>query len=124
MGTEIADKVLRGEPYKDPREPREGGGQLLKVANREPPFDLWYACIDDADTRSLIAAIAGFGSYTTGMNPAKESLREAARSMVEQKLTDRMIEKMDRLEHASNRLAVVGIIVAVIIAGAELWVGR
>ena len=54
--------------------------------------------------------------------------REAARSMVEYKLTERLIAKMEALERASTWLAWVAIIVGAIVTlapfGFQWWFGR
>jgi hypothetical protein len=129
MPAEVAKKILEREGFQTPAA-IEGGTALLDLINRHGSFDAWYAAIEDADEKSIIVAISGIGSNVP-LDLITGSFREAARSMVELKLTDRMIDKMDRLEKASNRLAVVGIrlavvgiVAAVVIAVVELFVAR
>lgn len=107
MPAEIAKAILRDgsgvvpAPGRDARHLSMLATRLSRDASLS--WDLWYAAIEDADTRTLIAAMAALG--TTGTTGARyEAFRDAARAMVEQKLTDQTIAEMRKLEKASTRL--------------------
>lgn len=100
MAIETAKRILSG---RLPRAATEGR-TLVKVAEIGPGGDAWHACLSDADTDSIIAAIGGLVSP---VDPHKhiDAYRDAGRAMVEQKLTERMVAKMEDLERASTTLA-------------------
>ena len=104
MPIEVAERILRGEAVEVP-EAGQAGRQLMILATRynDPQHpEHWYASLKDADEHSLIAAIGAINESIPG--PVK-AFREAARAMVDQKLTDRMVGKMEDLERASTVLA-------------------
>jgi len=79
--------------------------QLLREYSKD---GTWLRLLEDADLRVIVMAIKGFGAL--GANPfAVEAAREAARSVLEIRLTDRLIERMEALETASTHLASVAI---------------
>jgi hypothetical protein len=106
-------------------EASEGGKDLFKFSLDTPGSDAWLSALDDADTRSIIAAISKLGTVATDRTPTQIAYREAARSMVEQKLTDRMISEMKRLERIGVYVAIVGLSIAIpgaVIAGIQLCI--
>ncbi len=120
--TDNTDPIASGSRLMLPAEKR--GRQLVdwvKAAQWRDQND-WYAALEASDTRELIAAIGGLSG-----DSRSESFREAAQAMVEQKLTDRMFEQMERLERrteqlerASCRLGWIAVGVAVILGLVEL----
>ena len=123
MAAELAKRILGGEqPPKSPA--GEGGRDLAHLALQTPGGGVWLAALEDADTRAIIAAISEVGTVATMTTPTQIAYREAACSMVEQKVAERTIAEMRRLECIGVALAVVGIFVAVpsaVIAGLQLW---
>jgi hypothetical protein len=83
----------------------------------------WFAALEEADIRSIIAVIGNLGAVATGSTPTQIAYREAARSMVELKLTDRMIEKMDSLERQAARLQWAAIGAGVVIGLLTIVIG-
>ena len=103
MATELAKRILMGE--------RTDG-------------KVWLAALEDADTSDIIAAISELGTVATSTTPTQIACREAARAMVEQRLTDRMIREMKRLECIGVCIASVGLAIAIpgaVIAGIQVW---
>jgi len=114
MPVEVAERILREESYQTP-EGGAGGGILLRLATTQGPHaaPAWFASIADADVSSIVSAIAGLGNP---MVPSSyfDAYRDSARAMVEQKLPERMVAKMDAPEKDSSRLANVAIFVGVV----------
>ncbi|MDJ0850323.1 MAG: hypothetical protein QNK04_18280 [Myxococcota bacterium] len=123
------EKIAREGTFTLPSEAQDGG-ELVRLAERlsyggaSTNADAWFAVLEAADTKSIIAASAALTSPDPLIGPRMHALRDTARAMVEQKLTDRMVGQMERLERASNRLAWVGISVAVAIGLIELFAAR
>jgi hypothetical protein len=122
----VAKRILRGESFTRPAAPSRAD-ELIALATRSTTqFDAWHALIEQADTHTLIATIGAIGRGDEPLGSRGAGYREAARAMLDQKLTDRMIEKMEKLDTASTRLgrigiglAVVGLIEAIVIAWAS-----
>lgn len=86
-------------------------GLASKLAQSGHEGSDWFRAIEEADTRDLIHAIGAMGATGT-IGVKYDALRDSARSMVEQKLTERMIEKMEALERVSTRLGRIGVFLA------------
>ncbi len=121
MGAKKAEEIIKTGQFVAPDAWR-GGQALLDLARllaTDP--SAWYTAIEDADTEEIIAAIGGLNQRH---DPWRyESFREAARAMVEQKIAERTIAEMRRLEKVGIALAVVGIFVAIpsaVIAAAQV----
>lgn len=81
----------------------------LRMAHVGPE---WYAALENSTPREIIAAIGQMSSIDVNA-PKVVACRDAARAMVEQKLTDRMLEQMGRLERPTARLERVGVLVGI-----------
>lgn len=101
----------------------EQAGHALRaqLLSRQGTDTSWLQNLEEADTRAIIVAIAGLAG--AGRESISDAARDTARSMLELKLTDHLIERMVALEAASTRLGwigvfigVVGVIVAIAIA--------
>ncbi len=94
--------------------------QLLRAGIGQSKDINWLRNLEEADPRVIMAAMVGLGfPGDRGVTP--EAARDTARSMLELKLTERMIAKMEDLERASSRLGVIAIIVGALIGiGAPL----
>lgn len=116
---DLVEGILSGKAYQAPSG-SEGGRALKRLVAHRPGSDAWFASLVAADERSIIAAIGGI----EGVTGSAEAYRDAARAMVEQKLAERTIREMRRLELVGIVLAVVGLLVAIpsaILAGVQLW---
>ena len=103
--------------------PDKAAALVALASNLRPSVGEWYREMEKAETSTLVAALGGLGREDL------VAFREAVRGMIDLRLTDRMIEKMDALERASNRLAIVGICVGavlgvagLVLAGVQVWV--
>jgi hypothetical protein len=111
----LAARIRRGESFTRPV-PVSRADELIALGRHATgQFDAWYAAIEQADTHTLIAVITAIGRGDEPLGSRGPGYREAARSMLEQKLTDRMIAKMEDLERASGRLGKIAIIVGALI---------
>lgn len=93
---------------------------LVELATSSPTVAEWYRAMQELETRALIAAIAGLGTVQT-LGPHFIAYREAARAMVEQRLTDEMLGRMEKLERAGFFVGVVGLMLAAIQVAIALW---
>lgn len=110
----LAERILRGESFTRPA-PASGADELIALAKRSTTqFDAWYALIEQADTHTLIATIGAIGRGDEPLGSRGTGYREAARAMLEQKLTDRMIEKMEKLDATTTRLSRAALFVGVV----------
>jgi len=87
----------------------EGARELLRIANTFPSGDEWLGALQEQSPRAIVGAIGGLDRNRVSGRVAVESFREAARAMVEVKLTEQMVERMEGLERAANRAAWVGV---------------
>jgi len=112
MPADIAKRLLEGEGMQG-HPAGAGAMSLIIFAETAPGVDYWLLALEDADTPEIIAAIAGLGSVSTSSTPTQIAFREAARSMGEQRLSEKMVREMKRLERVGIALAVVGLLVAI-----------
>jgi len=105
MTVEVAKKILRGEQYNMPPG-GEDGKTLVRLAQKLGPHGGpdWFASLADAELAPIVAAIGGLSRPLDPLGHL-DAFREAARAMVEQKLTERMVAKMEDLERVSTKLA-------------------
>ncbi len=118
MAANRAKEMLEKGGFKIPPA-WEGGEALLRLARDSATTPAgWFAAIEDADVESIIAAIAGL-SELEGADRSEATIhrrrafREAARAVVDAKLTGRTIREMKRLEKVGIGLAFVGLLVAI-----------
>ena len=76
--------------------------QLLKASKGHGAN--WMHDLEEADLRAIIAAMVNLG-FAAQDDTAPEAARDTARSMVELKLAERMIEKMEQLDATTARLS-------------------
>jgi hypothetical protein len=112
MAAELAKRILRGELFKIVHA-GQGAADLVTLARSSPGGETWLAALEDADARAIIGAIGGLACHPKHESPLEIASREAARAMVEQKLTDQMICELKRLERIGIALAVVGLAIAI-----------
>ena len=115
MAGAATECILSGRAYEAPRG-MEGGRRLLSVARVRPGGDAWHACLAEADITSIIQVIGWLGEESA---PRMGAYRDAARAVLEQRLTARMAVRLDALERASRRLGWIAI-AALAIAFVEL----
>jgi len=84
-----------------------------QAAHPDTNLEDWTIAISEAETESLIAALGGIAALVPSAERS-EAFRDQVRLLVEQRLTDRMVAKMEDLERASARLARVGLGVGVV----------
>jgi hypothetical protein len=84
--------------------------QLLSPQGKDAS---WLQNLDEADPRAIIVAIAALGS-SGATQSVQDAARDAARSMLELKLTERMIEKMEKLDATTTRLSRAALFVGVV----------
>jgi hypothetical protein len=78
----------------------EGAKRLIALSRTHPDSLIWFRALEDSEPRQIIAAIGSMG--TIGVNAGQyDAYRDAARAVVEMKLTD-------ELTRSSSRLACVG----------------
>jgi len=105
---------------------QDQGRGLIELVHRRPDALDWFKALEQAHTRAIIGAIGELGS-TGAIGARLEGYREAARAMVEQKLSDQMIAKMEDLERVSTRLGWIAVFVglaAIGVAIVQLLVAR
>ena len=80
---------------------------LVRLAIQSVPrgnlFRIWSAATEGASTPALIAVLGGLGA--TGTHGARlEGLRESTRALIETRLAEQMVAKMEDLERVSTQL--------------------
>lgn len=96
-------------------------GELYGLAVKDPTASAWVSALSAAQPEALAGIISRLGS--TGTTGARfEALRESARAVLEERLTNRLIETTQSLEAAATRLAKIGIAASVVIGVAGLLV--
>jgi len=95
--------------------------ELYGLAVKDPTASAWVGALSAAQPEALAGIISRLGS--TGTTGARlEALREAARAVLEDRLTQRLIETTRSLEAAATRRAKIGIAASVVIGLAGLFV--
>ena len=81
-----------------------GAKKLLAIASNETAGVEWLGALEEADVRALIGAIGGLSAQGGITGARREAQREAARAMVELKLTEQMVHRMQQLERANEHM--------------------
>ena len=100
-------RIARDESFTLPPEAK-GGRELAKLAERlvgiPGTSEQWFVELKAANTQKIVASMGALTSLDRHLGPGLHAFRDAARAMVEEKLADRMIAKMEALERVSERL--------------------
>lgn len=107
-----------------PTSVREAWDRLARDPRDEDAREWWSQELRTAPLDEIAALIGRMWGAAPDEQKRHEALRDEARAAIDERLAQRMIERMESLERQAGRLTIAGWVVAAALTVAAAWVGR